>query len=155
MNKKTITEQAEDFLKKIIAILPEKDEFKEGYEKMLSGIQNAKPMADNEEKQKRLECDAINAANHAAFAAFRKNLLTNELEVEYRSLPTSDYVAGVYTRVLKERQEKDKELQQKVVEAQNAEKEMEVFAQVIGGRSREEAEQAYDNYVKAAAGGMR
>lgn len=143
------TEEALKFIEKAKATLPEGDKNIEGYEKFLKGAKNAKGMLTTKERELRLQMDAINAANHAAFTLFRQNLLTGELEKEYRALKGADKATEEYQAVYDERNKADEELRKKVAAAQDAQKDMDIFVQVIGGASAKEAEARIEAYKKA------
>lgn len=143
------TDEALKFIEKAKGLLPEGDQNIEGYDKFLKGAKNAKGMLTNKERELRLQMDAINAANHAAFTLFRQGLLTGDVEKEYRSLKGADKAAEEYKVVYEERAKADEELREKVKKAQDAQKDMDIFVQVIGGASAKEAEQRIESYRQA------
>ena len=106
-------------------------------------------MLTTKERELRLQMDAINAANHAAFTLFRQNLLSDDLEKEYRALKGADKATEEYQVVYDERNKADEELRKKVAAAQDAQKDMDIFVQVIGGASAKEAEARIEAYKKA------
>lgn len=143
------TDEALKFIEKVIKTLPEGDKNTNQYEKFLKGAKNAKGMLTNKERELRLQMDSINAANHAAFTLFRKGLLTAELEKDYRTLKSADDAASEYEAVYKERNEADEKLRKEVKKAQEAQKDMDIFVQVIGGASAKEAEARIESYRQA------
>ena len=143
------TDQAIKFIEKAQKLLPEGDKNIEGYEKFLKGAKNAKGMLTNKERELRLQMDSINAANHAAFTLFRLNLLSDDMEKEYRELKGADVAMQEYQAEYEIRNKADEELREQVKKAQDAQKDMDIFVQVIGGASAKEAEDRIEAYRQA------
>lgn len=143
------TDEALKFVEQAQKLLPEGDKNIEGYDRFLKGAKNAKGMLTTKERELRLQMDAINAANHAAFTLFRLGLLSDELEKDYRALKGADKATEEYQAAYDERNKADEELREQVKKAQEAQKDMDIFVQVIGGASVEEAEARLDAYRQA------
>lgn len=153
MEADSLLKQATEFIAKIVPILPDNHKDNRDYfEKFLNNFETAKGMADDTEKMLQLKDAAVKIANQAAFIAFREGILTDELEKEYRGLPSAEYTTSMYKAELDKRKSEDEELMNKVREAQNRQKSMDIFTQVLGGLSKEEAEERYAKYQQA--GGM-
>lgn len=141
--------EAIKYIEKAMTILPEGDAAIEQYEKFLKGAKNAKGMLTNKEREARLQMDAINCANHVTFTLFRKGLLSEELEKQYRALKTAEEASEEYKKLYDARNAEDEKLREAVRKAQDAQKDMDVFVQVIGGASKEEAERRIEAYRQA------
>lgn len=145
----TIYEQAYEFIKKTQEALPEGHRDKEYFEKFLENMPKAKELADNQEKAMLLTDTAVKVANQLSFILFRENKLTEAAEREYRELPDTVYVQSLLEKVTKERVDAAEAVRAQMTEAQNAQKSIDIFTQVMAGLSPEEAEQRYNEYVKA------
>ena len=147
-----IAEQAKTYLEKLVKILPEDDKNYEYFAKFLNSYDTAKELADNDEK-KAIATDAVvKTANQLTFMMFRDGTLTEELEKEYRALPKPEETTKAVEEVNKVRKDSYEELAKKNKEAEEQQKDIDIFIQVLGGLSKEEAEQKLEDYKKA--GGM-
>ena len=147
-----IAEQAKAYLEKAIKVLPEDNRNHEYFAKFLNGMENAKDMADNDEKKAVMNDAAIKVATQLTFILFRYNTLTDELEKEYRALPSAEETEEASNKAheaRKERQEKALEVNKALQDEQN---DFDIFQQVLGGLSKEEAEQKLEEYKNAAGG---
>lgn len=79
------------FVEKLIDTLPE-EKTKEYYTKLVEGIRNASGLdidkADEARRDAQLNFNAVSLANQVTFEAFVTGTLTDELEAEFRELPT-------------------------------------------------------------------
>lgn len=147
-----IAEQAKTYLEKLVKILPEDDKNYEYFAKFLNSYGTAKDLADNDEK-KAIATDAVvKTANQLTFMMFRDGALTEELEKEYRALPKPEETTKAVEDANKVRKDSYEELAKKNKEAEEQQKDIDIFIQVLGGLSKEEAEQKLEDYKKA--GGM-
>lgn len=110
-----------------------------------------------QEKYAMLEAYAVQEANRMASTLWRLQLLPEDLEKEYRSLPTMVEIVKPYNEFLEKRNARSNELAEKSNELQNEKKELEIFMGIINGIPVEESEQKYDEFRKtqqqAFAGG--
>ena len=144
-----IAEQAKTYLEKAIKILPEDDKNYEYFAKFLNSYDTAKELADNDEK-KAVATDAIvKTAHQLTFMLFRDDTLTEELEKEYRALPKPEETTKAVEGANKVRKDSYEELAKKNKEAEEQQKDIDIFLQVLGGLSKEEAEQRLEDYKKA------
>lgn len=147
-----IANKAVKYLNEAIKQLPESDENHETLARFLNGVENAKSLADNDEKKAIIDDATIKLANQLSFILFKKDLLTEELAKEYRALPTTEETTKALEEANAARKAEYEELSEKNKEAQNKQKEIDILQQVLGGMSKEEAEKRYEDYV--AAGGQ-
>lgn len=111
----------------------------------------------NEEKIALLKAYAVQEANRVASTLWRLQLLTEELETEYRTLPSMIDVATEYNKFNDARKERmDKVMADHKVISEE-EKELDIFKGIINGISAKEAEKKYEDFKKtqqqAMAGG--
>lgn len=147
-----IADKAVKYLNKAIKQLPEDDENHETLARFLNGVENAKSIADNDEKKAIINDATVKLANQLSFILFKKDLLTDELAKEYRALPATEETAKALEEANAARKAEYEELAERNKEAQNKQKEIDILQQVLGGLSKEEAEKRYEDYV--AAGGQ-
>lgn len=146
-------EQAKQYIEKASKVLPEDDHNHEPIAKFLNSYKTAAEMADNDEKKAILSDVANKLAHQLTFILFDQELLTEELEAEYRKLPKTSESAKAVEEANATRKEGYEKLAKLNTEAQNAQKEIDIFQQVIGGLSKEEAEKRYAEYEAAAGQG--
>lgn len=148
-----IAEQAKTYLEKLVKVLPEDHHSHEYFATFLSSYDTAKEMVgDNAEKQALLTDAIVKVCNQLTFILFRDELLSEELEKEYRTLPKPEETTAELEKVNKIRKDKYDELAKMNTEAQNEQKDIDIFQQVLGGLSKEEAEKKFEDYKQA--GGM-
>lgn len=142
---------ANKIIKKGIALLP--DEAKNDYKAQLGtffideAINNACGMTNGDkEKEALLGAYAVQEANRVVSNLWREQLLTPELEKEYRTLPSMKEMADAYNEFTAARKARMDEImaQHKVISEE--EKEFDIFKGVINGMTKEEAEKKYDAY---------
>lgn len=104
---------------------------------------------ENEEKLAMLGAYAVQEANRVVSTLWREELLTPELEKEYRSLPKMTEMANAYNKFNDARKERmDKIMDDHKVIAEE-EKELDIFKGIINGISAKEAEKKYNEYRNA------
>lgn len=104
---------------------------------------------ENEEKLAMLGAYAVQEANRLVSTLWREELLTPELEKEYRSLPKMTEMADAYNKFNDARKERmDKIMDDHKVMAEE-EKELDIFKGIINGISAKEAEKKYNEYRNA------
>lgn len=112
---------------------------------------------DNAEKTALLEAYAVQEANRVASTLWRLNIITEELETAFRSLPSMKEVADAYNAFTDDRKARmDKIMADHKVIA-DEEKELDIFKGIINGISAKEAAKKYEEFKKsqqqAMAGG--
>ena len=145
----SVTEKAISYIGKAKQKLSKGHRDYEYFSRFLGSVDNAKELADTEEKKLMLKDTAVKVANQLSFILFRENLLSEELEKEYRELPSPEATEAELKQENEIRKQSYEELQSQITEAQNKQKEVDVFMQVMGGLSKEEAEAKYEEYRQA------
>lgn len=112
---------------------------------------------ENEEKLAMLGAYAVQEANRVVSTLWREELLTPELETEYRKLPKMSEMADKYNEFTSARKEKmDKIMADHKIIA-DEERELDIFKGIINGISAKESEKKYNEYKRqqqaAMAGG--
>lgn len=144
-------DKAKSYLEKAVKVLPEDNHNHDYFAKFLTSFENAKKIADSDEKKAYLADATVKVANQLSFILFREDLLTEDLEKEYRALPSAEETTKALEEANKVRKDKYEELAKMNKEAEDEQMDIDVFQQVLGGRSVEEAKQKLEDY-KAAGG---
>ncbi len=146
---------ANKILREGIALLP--DEAKADYKAQANkdlfvdeAIANAMgAVNDDAEKTALLTAYAVQNANQVVSTLWRLELLPDELEKEYRGLPTLKEVADAYNEFTAARKERlDKIMADHKVIA-DEEKELDIFKGIINGVSAKDAERIYNEFKAA------
>ena len=144
--------KANKILAEGILLLP--DEAKESFKTDTGimkneAINNACGMLnDNEEKIAMLKAYAVQEANSVVSILWREQLLTPELEKEYRELPSMKEMADAYNVFTDERKKRMDAVMDQHRAIANEEKELDIFKGVVNGMSKEESEKKYEEYQK-------
>lgn len=118
-------------------------------------IANATGMINgNEEKEALLRAYAVQEANRVVSTLWREQVLTPEMEKEYRALPTMKEMADAYNVFTDGRKARMDDImaQHKVIAEE--EKELDIFKGVINGISAKEAERKYNDFKKQQQAAM-
>lgn len=147
--KSQLFDKAYAYIQKAAPALPEGHRDAEYFAKFLENMPKAAEVANTDEKKLLMEDTAVKVANQISFILFREKLLTPELENEYRELPSPEKTTENLEAETKKRTDAAEAASKKIQEHQNAQKDVDIFIQVMGGKSVEEAEEAYNRYVEA------
>lgn len=145
---------ANKIIKEGIALLPDdaKGDFKAQANDIFinEAISNALgAVNENAEKTALLSAYAVQEANRVVTTLWRLELLPEEMEKEYRALPTMKEMADKYNEFTSARKERmDKIMADHKVIAEE-EKELDIFKGIINGISAKEAERKYEDYKNA------
>lgn len=90
--------------------------------------------------------------NQLAYILFRRGLLTQEKEAEFRGITPLEEVTEAYDKFNKERESRISEVMAKKKEIDNEIKENEIFNAMLGGMSEEEAVAKQEAYEQRNAG---
>lgn len=150
---------ANKIIKDGIALLP--DEAKGDFKAQASdifineAINNAcGALNENEEKIAMLSAYAVQEANRVVTMLWRMELLTPELEAEYRKLPKMEDMAKAYNEFTSARKERmDKIMADHKVIA-DEERELDIFKGIINGISAEESERKYNEFKQQQQAAM-
>ena len=153
---------ANKILKEGITLLP--DDAKKDFKAQASdifvdeAINNAcGALNENKERIAMLGAYAVQEANRVVTMLWRMELLTPELEAEYRKLPSMEDMAKAYNEFTSERKARmDKVMADHKVIA-DEEGELDIFKGIINGIPAEESKKRYEEYKRqqqaAMAGG--
>lgn len=106
---------------------------------------------NKEEKEARAIHVATKWANELVFTLYRKNLMTPELEADYRKLNSVEEATEEAKKFFDEREEKRKACIDEMQGIAEIDKDIEVFLGVLGGKSKKEAKEMVK---KATQSGM-
>lgn len=102
----------------------------------------------NKEKIAMLGAYAVQEANRVVTTLWRLEILPDELEKEYRALPSMKEMADAYNEFTSDR----KERLDKIMEQYNAihaeEKDLDIFKGIVNGISADESEKRYNEFQK-------
>lgn len=145
---------ANKVIKDGIALLP--DEAKADYKAQASdifvneAISNAMGAINgSEEKETMLAAYAVQEANRVVSELWREELLTDELEAEYRKLPKMKEMADAYNKFTSARKERMDDVMADHKVIADEEKELDIFKGIINGVSAKEAERKYNEFKNA------
>lgn len=150
---------ANKIIKEGIALLPDaaKGDFKAQASDIFidEAINNACGAVNaNEEKIAMLSAYAVQEANRVVTMLWREELLTPELEKDYRALPKMEKMAEAYNKFTSDRKARmDKVMADHKVIAEE-ERELDIFKGVINGIPAEESEKKYDEYRRQQQAAM-
>ena len=145
---------ANKIIKKGIALLPDdaKGDFKAQTSDIFinEAISNAMGAVNEDaEKTALLSAYAVQEANRIVTTLWRLELLPEDIEKEYRALPTMKEMADKYNEFTSARKERmDKIMADHRVIAEE-EKELDIFKGIINGISAKEAERKYNEFKNA------
>lgn len=112
---------------------------------------------ENEEKIAMLTAYSVQEANRVASTLWREELLTEDLEKEYRKLPKMKEVADKYNEFTADRKARMDDVMAEHKVIADEERELDIFKGIINGIPAEESEKRYNEYKEqqraAMAGG--
>ena len=106
-------------------------------------------MGDSEEKKAMLEAVAVREANQMAATLWRLELITPEIEKEFRALPPLLDVVAKYNVFVDERKAREDELSEKFRAFSEEKRDIDIFMGIINGIAPEVAEQKYEDFRNA------
>ena len=136
-----------EFIKKTLKALPEDNKDYEYFAKFLNSYENALELTDTEEKEALLQRTAVYVMNQLVMNLFRNNTLEDAVEKEYRSLMTLDEAEKAYEDAIAERKKEGEEYQKMAETVQQKQLDVDLFKQVLNGKTVEEAKEALANYA--------
>lgn len=139
-----IMEKSLKFVEQYVELLKD-DEMYEGDYAFLSGkaresVEAAKEMLDSEEKAARMNAAGVNWARQLVHYLFDENLLTPEIEKEYRELGNFRELVAEARKYVEERETKSTEHYDAIQEINKINGDVDMFNSIMVGRSKEEAE---------------
>ena len=144
---------ANKIIKRGISLLPDdaKVDFKSSASDIFinEAISNAMGcLNENEEKIALLKAYAVQEANRVVTTLWRFELLPDDMEKEYRELPTMPEVAAEYNKFADARKERMDKIMADHKTIADEERDLDIFKGIVNGISAKEAERKYDNFKK-------
>lgn len=144
--------QANTFITNALAVLTDENDIAQ-YSRLPEIFNNAAGMVnDNAECIAMLKGWMVSKANSVAFLLWRRGILTEELEKEYRALPSAEEAVVDFEEFEKASSAKAAELEaarKKFMEEQHV---SDIFKAVLNGMSKEKAEEEYKKMQEKIAG---
>ena len=106
-------------------------------------------VGDNEEKKAMLEAVAVREANQMAATLWRLELITPEIEKEFRALPTLVDVVAKYNVFVDGRKAREDELSEQFRAFSEEKRDIDIFMGIINGIAPDVAEQKYEDFRNA------
>lgn len=146
-----IAKQANALIKKALDMLTEEADIKQ-YGNIPEIFNNASGMVnENPECIAMLKGWMVSKANSVMFLIWRRGLMTEELEKEYRALPTPEEAVEDFEEFEKANAEKANELEAIRKEFMDEQHVTDIFKAVLNGMSKERAEQEYQKMQEQIA----
>lgn len=135
--------QANQLIKKALEILTDENDLAH-FSNVPEIFNNASGMVNGDEYcEAMLKGWMVSQANNIVFLLWRKDLLTQELEYEYRALPSTEEAVKDFEGFEKANAEKANELEAARKEFMGAQHKTDIFKAVLNGMSKEKAEEEY------------
>lgn len=150
-----IIKAANKIVKEGLLLLPDeaKGDFKAAANKDIfvnEAIETASTVTgDNLEKKVMLEAVAVREANQMAATLWRLELITPELEKEFRALPPLADVVDEYNVFVINRKAKEDKLSEQFREFSEEKRDIDIFMGIINGIAPDVAEQKYEDFRNA------
>lgn len=103
----------------------------------------------SDEKRTMLEAYAVQEANRMASTLWRLQLLPEDLEAEYRALPSMTEAVKPYNEFLAARNGRTNKLAEEGKALQAEKKDLDIFMGIVNGVPAKESEKRYDEFQKA------
>ena len=142
---------ANKIIKEVVALLTEKDDIArfEPIEKLFNNAAGA--VNGDALNEALLKGWMVSQANNAVFLLWRRGILTDEIEKEYRALPTTEEALIDYNKLMAVEKEKADALEAQRKEYVESQHRFDIFKSILNGVSAEEAEKQYQAYQKELA----
>lgn len=135
--------QANQLIKKALEILTDENDLAH-FSNVPEIFNNASGMVNGDEYcEAMLKGWMVSQANNIMFLLWRRNLLTMELEDEYRELPSTEEAVKDFEGFEKANAEKANELEAARKEFMDAQHKTDIFKAILNGMSKEKAEEEY------------
>lgn len=141
MNKKISEDLAKEkaFMKAASELLESASD-KEYFKKQKQGFMRAEPLANTDEKAELLLNQYAVARHQIFFLLYRKHLVTDRLVDDFFALPALETANARYAEVSNIRTKKQDEMQDRMKELAEEEKDLDIFRAVLSGYSKNEEE---------------
>lgn len=135
--------QANQLIKKALEILTDENDLAH-FSNVPEIFNNASGMVNGDEYcEAMLKGWMVSQANNVMFLLWRRNLLTLEIEDEYRKLPSTEEAVKDFEGFEKANAEKANELEAARKEFMDAQHKTDIFKAILNGMSKEKAEEEY------------
>lgn len=135
--------QANQLIKKALEILTDENDLAH-FSNVPEIFNNASGMVNGDEYcEAMLKGWMVSQANNIMFLLWRRGLLNQELEAEYRELPSTEEAVKDFEGFEKANAEKANELEAARKEFMDAQHKTDIFKAVLNGMSKEKAEEEY------------
>ncbi len=135
--------QANQLIKKALEILTDENDLAH-FSNVPEIFNNASGMVNGDEYcEAMLKGWMVSQANNVMFLLWRRGLLTQELEAEYRELPSTEEAVKDFDGFEKANAEKANELEAARKEFMDAQHKTDIFKAILNGMSKEKAEEEY------------
>ena len=135
--------QANQLIKKALEILTDENDLAH-FSNVPEIFNNASGMVNGDEYcEAMLKGWMVSQANNVMFLLWRRGLLTQELETEYRALPSTEEAVKDFEGFEKANVEKANELEAARKEFMDAQHKTDIFKAILNGMSKEKAEEEY------------
>lgn len=135
--------QANQLIKKALEILTDENDLAH-FSNVPEIFNNASGMVNGDEYcEAMLKGWMVSQANNIMFLLWRRNLLTLEIEDEYRKLPSTEEAVKDFEGFERANAEKANELEAARKEFMDAQHKTDIFKAVLNGMSKEKAEEEY------------
>lgn len=96
----------------------------------------------------------VSEATNAVFLLWRRNIKHDDIEAEWRKLPTTDEMAAAYNAFIAEDKKEADEIEARRRAYMDKQHELDIFKAVLNGTPKEEAERKYKEYQEKLAQSM-
>lgn len=135
--------QANQLIKKALEILTDENDLAH-FSNVPEIFNNASGMVNGDEYcEAMLKGWMVSQANNVMFLLWRRGLLNQELEDEYRELPSTEEAVKDFEGFEKANAEKANELEAARKEFMDAQHKTDIFKAILNGMSKEKAEEEY------------
>lgn len=135
--------QANQLIKKALEILTDENDLAH-FSNVPEIFNNASGMVNGDEYcEAMLKGWMVSQANNIMFLLWRRGLLTQDLEDEYRELPSTEEAVKDFDGFEKANAEKANELEAARKEFMDAQHKTDIFKAILNGMSKEKAEEEY------------
>lgn len=150
-----LAKKANSLIADVVKVLKESDASKEDisrFEEINTGFNNACGMINGSERSAAFAAGwMVSMANNAVFLLFRRNIMAKDIEEKYRELPSTEEAMAAFNAILDEDNEEAKKLEEQRRAFMDEQHKLDIFKAVLGGKSKEEAEEKLQQYQQAVA----
>lgn len=146
--------QAYQIISNVTDLLTEKADI-ERFESVKKSYNDAAGMINEDEQAiAAIKAWTVSMANNAVFLAWRRNILTPEIEKAYRELPSTEAALEDYEAFKKQFDDEAKKIEDERRAFMDKQHKLDVFNAVLNGIDKETAEAKYKEYQEKIAQSM-